>query len=58
MGIKQLTTDPIEKFIKDPIDSTVKVVKDTFTKEPKIEEIDDDGADALQDFLQNSAEFE
>jgi len=28
----------IEKFIKDPIDSTVKVVKDTFTKEPKIEE--------------------
>jgi len=28
----------IEKFIKDPVDSTVKVVKDTFTKEPKIEE--------------------
>ena len=28
----------IEKFIKSPIDSTVKTVKDTFTKEPKIEE--------------------
>tara|TARA_R100001480_G_scaffold123272_2_gene121719 strand:- start:1757 stop:2278 length:522 start_codon:yes stop_codon:yes gene_type:complete len=28
----------IEKFIKNPIDSTVKTVKDTFTKEPKIEE--------------------
>ncbi len=28
----------IEKFIKDPIDTTVKTVKDTFTKEPKIEE--------------------
>ena len=28
----------IEKFIKNPIDSTVKTVKDTFTKKPKIEE--------------------
>jgi len=28
----------IEKFIKNPIDSTVETVKDTFTKEPKIEE--------------------
>ena len=28
----------IEKFIKSPIDSTVKTVKDTFTKEPKVEE--------------------
>ena len=28
----------IEKFIKNPIDSTVKTVKDTFTKEPKVEE--------------------
>jgi len=32
----------IEKFIKDPVDSTVKAVKDTITKAPKPEEVNRD----------------